>query len=329
MAGLNLSGHPSGRLAVAVSGGGDSIALMHLLAAHAAKLRVPAPLVLTVDHGLRSGSAGEARQVAIWARALGLEARILTWRGEKPARGIEAAARQARYRLMGAALKKAGIAVLCVGHNRDDQAETFLLRLARGSGLDGLCAMQPLAPFPVPGFDGLALARPLLAFSRADLRTYLATRKQPWLDDPMNDDPGFERVRMRQLLAASQLDSARIAAAAAHLARARVALEAVTGAGLARAVHADSDSLLLDPAALAAAPREVGLRALAALLMRVGGQGYRPRFEALERLFDDIAGGTLGGGATLHGCRIAPAPAKSRFFGPGTLKLAPEGSRRR
>lgn len=318
-----------GRLAIAVSGGGDSIALMHLLAAHAKKRRAPAPLVLTIDHGLRPGSAKDARQVRAAAQALGLEARILAWRGEKPARGIEAAARAARYQLLAAALVKSGIRVLCVGHSRDDQAETFLLRLARGSGLDGLAAMQPLAPFPLPEFSDLVLARPLLGVARADLRDYLTARGQAWLEDPMNDDTVFERVKMRRLLASSPLDAARIAAAAAHLARARAALEMVTGTVLVRAVQVDGDALLVDPAALAAAPREVGLRALAALLMRAGGQGYRPRFEALERLFDAVGQNRLGGGATLHGCRIGPAPAKSRVFGPGTLKLAPEGSRRR
>lgn len=325
MAALGLTG----RVAVAVSGGGDSVALMHLLAAHARKQRRPAPLVLTVDHGLRPGSAKEARQVRDWARALGLEARILSWRGEKPGRGIEAAARQARYRLLAAALRKANICVLCVGHSRDDQAETFLLRLARGSGLDGLAAMQPLAPFPLPGCGELVLARPLLEMGRADLRAYLAARGQAWLDDPMNDDPAFDRVKMRRLLAGPGLDAARIAAAAAHLARARAALETVTAAVLARVSRPGEDGILLDPLALAAAPREVGLRALAALLMAVGGQDYRPRFAALERLFDAIARGRLAGGATLHGCRIGPAPAKSRFFGSGTLKMAPEGSRRR
>ena len=143
----------------------------------------------------------------------------------------------------------------------------------------------------------------------------------------MNDDPGFDRVKMRRALPAlaqAGLSAARIAAAAAHLARARAALEVVTEAVLARASRSIPTGFAVDPAALTAAPREVGLRALAVLLMAVGGQAYRPRFEALERLFDALAGGTLGGGVTLHGCRIAPAPRGAREFRGLTLLIQPE-----
>jgi tRNA(Ile)-lysidine synthase len=324
---------PSGKAAIAVSGGSDSLALMHLLAAHAKAGRRALPVVLTVDHGLRPGSAGEARKVLGWAKALGLAAHRLVWRGGKPAAGIEAAARQARYRLMGEWMLCHRIATLYVAHTQDDQAETFLLRLARGSGLDGLAAMRPLAPWPLAGFGKLAVARPLLGATRNDLRGYLTARGQAWLDDPMNDDPRFDRVRLRQAasaLAQAGLSPARIADAASHLARAREALETVTAAVLARACRParDGEGILLDPMALAAAPRELGLRALAALLMQAGGQSYRPRFDALERLFGHIQGGTLAKGVTLHGCRIAPARAGMRFFGAETLIIAADGSRR-
>ena len=134
--------------AVAVSGGGDSLALMHLLHDFARKEGLAAPMVLTVDHGLRKSSAGDAKKVVAWARRLGLSARVLTWRGKKPKTGIEAAARNARYRLLGDFLVMHKIGTLFVGHNQDDQAETSLLRLARGSGLDGLAGMQPRAPWP-------------------------------------------------------------------------------------------------------------------------------------------------------------------------------------
>ena len=281
---------------------------MHLLRATGAK-----PVVLTVDHGLRKTSAADARRVAQWAKQAGLKAHVLVWRGAKPKSGIEAAARDARYRLMGAWLKKNRIATLLVGHTQDDQAETFLLRLARGSGLDGLAAMQAHSAFPVEGFDGLTLHRPLLDIARAELRDWLTANGHAWLEDPMNDDPGFDRVKMRRARTALEeagLSSARIAAAAAHLARARAALEVMTDAVLARVSRRIDNGFVVDAAALTAAPREVGLRALAALLMAVGGQGYRPRFEALERLFDRLAAGTLGGGVTLHGCRIAP-PARA------------------
>lgn len=321
-----------GPIAVAVSGGGDSLALMHLLAGYAGARGLPAPIVLTVDHGLRPDSARDARRVAGWAKAAGLKAHILSWTDARPVRGVEAAAREARYRLMGAWLAKKKIATLFVGHTLDDQAETFLLRLARGSGLDGLSAMRGLAPWPVEGFAGLSVARPLLGVGRAALRRYLTGIGQDWLDDPMNDDPAFDRVKMRRAAAALEaagLSAARIAAAAAHLARARAALEAMTQALLARATHMSGDSLALDAAALAAVPREVGLRALAAVLMAAGGQAYRPRFEALERLFDAIVTGRLKGGATLHGCRIAPAPRARQHFGAGTLLVTAENARKK
>lgn len=316
--------------AVAVSGGGDSIALMHLLARWAKKTGKTAPLVLAVDHGLRPESARQTRAVAAQARALGLEARVLRW--QEPSRtGIEAAAREARYRLMGAALRRRKLATLHVGHTEDDQAETFLLRLARGSGLDGLAAMRPLAPWPLPEFPQLSVARPLLGFTRAELRAWLAARKLDWVEDPMNADPRFDRVKIRRLapaLGEAGLSSGRIALAARHMAAAREALELVTAAVLERAVRpAAPGALLLDPAALAAAPRELSLRALAALLQQVSGAPYRPRFAALERLHAQIAGGRLKG-ATLSGCAIRPAPAAERIFGPGTLKITPEKPRK-
>lgn len=316
--------------AIAVSGGGDSIALMHLLARWAKKTGKTAPLVLVVDHGLRPEAAKEARTVVKAARALGLEAVALRWKGA-PAKGIEAAAREARYRLMGETLRRRKLATLYVGHTEDDQAETFLLRLARGSGIDGLAGMRALAPWPQPGFAGLAVARPLLGFSRAQLRAWAKARKLAWLEDPMNEDPRFDRVKMRRLapaLAEVGLTPARIALAAAHLASGRDLLVGLALALEQRVSRPDQGGVLLDQRALGDAPRELGLRVLAALLQAVSGAPYRPRFEALERLFDRLVTGTLGGGATLSGCRIGPAPAKERIFGPATLKITAERLRK-
>ncbi len=315
--------------AVALSGGGDSMALLHLTALWTKKTRKTPPLVLVVDHGLRPESAKEARGVARQARALGLATQLLRWDGG-PRSGIEAAARQARYRLMGAALRRKKLSTLFLGHTEDDQAETFLLRLARGSGLDGLSAMRPLAPWPLPDFPHLSLARPLLGFGRDELRAWLKARKLAWLEDPMNQDPRFDRVKIRRLapaLAEAGLGSGRIALAARHMAAAREALELVTAAVLERAVRPAPSGLLLDPAALAAAPRELGLRALAALLQLVSGAPYRPRFEALERLYGQITAGRFRG-ATLAGCALRPAPAKEQLFGPHTLKIAAERPRK-
>ena len=327
MAGLPWPG------AVAVSGGGDSLALMHLLAAWARAKKMPPPLVLTVDHGLRRESKSDARKVAAWAKAAGLKSEILTVRGAKPTSDIEAWARAARLSLMAQSLTRRGLSALYVAHHQDDQAETFLIRLARGSGLDGLSAMRKLSPFPLPGLSGVMLARPLLDIPRANLRAYLKSRRQAWLEDKMNSEMRFTRTRIRAAMAAlaeAGLTAPRIADAAGHLARAREGLELATVSVLARACRKEGDMLLVDPEALAAAPREIGLRALAALLSTVSGAGYRPRFESLERLFDQLAaGGVRTGwrGATLHGCRLKPAPVRHQAFGPNTLVITRESSR--
>ncbi len=313
--------------AVAVSGGGDSIALMHLLAGWARKRRRSLPHVITVDHGLREESAADARKVGRWARAAGLKSHALHWTGPRPSADIEASAREARYRLMGEWARTHKIAALYVAHTRDDQAETFLLRLMRGSGLDGLAAMRPVAAYPLAEFRELSVVRPLLAIERARVRAHLKSAGLDWLEDSMNDDDRFARVRLRKAWTAFEaagLTKQRLAGAAAHLARAREALDAVTAAVLLRACRRYEDGFQVDSAALSSAPREIGLRALAQLLMIVSGHSYRPRFERLERLFDRIDSGSIGGGCTLHGCRLFLVPKQDGAFGAGTLAIAPE-----
>ena len=315
---------------VAVSGGSDSLTLMLLLADWAKAKRVAPPVVAIVDHGLRPESAGEARQVARWAKKAGLMAHILTATTPAPQSDIEAAARSLRYGLIGKWAAKRKLAAVYVAHTRDDQAETFLLRLARGSGVDGLAGMRPVSPYPVPDYPGLCVVRPLLNVDRSALRRMLVARGQSWLDDPMNADARFARVRIR--LAWAQLEPlgltpTRLAETAAHLGRARQALETVALAVLARACHPVARGYALDPAALAGAPPELGLRALASVLMGVSQNPYRPRFERLHALFGAVCGGVLGGGRTLHGCRIAPAPKALQLFGPGTVLVEREKGR--
>lgn len=316
---------------VAVSGGADSLALMLLLADWARAAKKSAPIVLTVDHGLQPGSSAVAQAVLDAAAAVGLEAHGLKWRGPKPRADLEAEARAARYRLMGNWCRRHGIGALYVAHSMEDQAETVLLRLARGSGLDGLAAMRGVAPWPVPGFAGLRVVRPLLGLARADLRAFLRMRDVAWSEDPMNTDPRFARVRLRAVwpaLEAAGLSARRIADAAGHLARAREALEAETEGFLIQHARFEAGRVLLDGAALAAAPREIGLRALAAALGRFAGAAYRPRFERLERLYEAILTGSVGKGRTLQGCRIGPAPKRHAVFGPATLMLLREPDRR-
>ena len=298
---------------------------MAMLARWARENKRPLPVVLTVDHDLRRNSADDAKLVLNAAKKFGLEAHVLKWTGAKPKSDIEAAAREARYRLMGEWCRAHAISWLYLAHTLEDQAETFLLRLARGSGLDGLSAMQAIAPFPLPGFADLKLVRPLLGITRADLRAFLKKQKLVWIEDPMNDDPRFARVRIRAAwpaLEALGLTPQRIADAAAHLARARDALDEATAVLIASSCRFEGEAALVDTSALTTAPREIGLRALAAILGRVGHQPYRPRFERLERLFDSLQ---TGKPATLHGCRIGPASA---HFGGKTLRIARENPRK-
>jgi tRNA(Ile)-lysidine synthase len=283
---------------------------MLLAAAWCKTHKHPAPLALTVDHGLRKESADEAAEVAACARARGLPHETLTWRGPKSAENIQARAREARYGLIGERMRAAGIKVLLTGHTRDDQAETFLLRLARGSGLDGLSGMASVAPFPLPALRDLKIARPLLAVPHDRLTATLKNIGQPWITDPSNANDRFARVQIRnaaKVLQEAGLTNERIAAAAAHLARARQAIDVAVAALIAGAVETTPwGYALADAARFAAAPREVALRALARLVEAIGGEAYPPRFEQTEAALDWLtAPRAKPAGRTLGGCRFA------------------------
>lgn len=290
-------------IAVAVSGGADSLALALLLHDWATP-RGGAVTALTVDHGLRSEAAAEARFVARTLRPLGLAQQTLRWRGAKPRSNVSAAARQARYDLLIRCCQRRRLLYLALGHHLDDQAETLLLRLGGGSGLDGLAAMAPIAELP-----GLRLLRPLLALPKARLEATLKARGLSWIEDPTNRDPSQARVRMRRILpdlAREGLDPVRLAAAARHLGRARAARDLDVARLLVRAVVLDAAGFAwLEPEPLAAAPEELGLRALARVLRTVGGAEYGPRLGSLARLYGRISDDRIRG-ATLGGCRILP-----------------------
>ena len=298
----------SPRVAVAVSGGADSMALA-LLAARWANAHGGLATGLIVDHGLRSDSAAEARKVAGWLDRHGIESRILNWPGEKPETGVQAAAREARYGLLTAWCRQHHVFHLLVGHNREDQAETFVLRLERGSGLDGLAAMPAVTEMP-----WLRILRPLLGQSRARLGNFLTAEKQDWIEDPSNRNPAFARVRVRRALSA--LDSGRrgdgevdrrLAGAACRLGHARHELERETARLLARTVAIyPAGHAVVDMATITAASSEIGRRALSRIVTCVGGGAYAPRRERLERLFARVADGQLGRGATLGGCLLSP-----------------------
>ncbi len=293
-----------GPVAVAVSGGADSLALA-LLAADWARQRGMALVALTVDHRLRVESAAEARQVRRWLAARGIDHRVLAWRGPKPTANLQAGARAARYRLLADECRKRNCDHLLLAHQLEDQAETFLLRAGRGSGVDGLCAMAPAAEA-----GGLTLLRPLLAVPKARLEATLRAAGQGWIDDPSNRDPRFQRTAARAalgLLAPAGMVARRLADTARRMARVRAALDYHTAALAARAVTVDEGGFCrLDPAALLAEPEEIALRLLARLLMTVGGRALPPRLERLERLLAALREGKLARGRTLHGCRVLP-----------------------
>ncbi len=294
---------PAPTIAAAVSGGADSLALAVLLHDWTAR-QGGSILALTVDHGLRPGSAAEAARVGRSLADLGIRQAVLRWRGDKPATGIQAAAREARYELLRACCRNRNILHLALGHHLEDQAETLLLRLARGSGLEGLSGMAALRELPE-----LRLLRPLLSLPKARLEASLRARRLAWLEDPSNRDTAFARVRLRGLmpsLAREGLTAARLGQCAAEIGRARAALEDALATLLARAVavHA-AGYACLDPQALREASPVLSRRALAACLMTVGGADYAPRGERQARLHAKLVAG-MGQGATLGGCRIVP-----------------------
>lgn len=211
-------------IVLAVSGGPDSVALMLLAADWRNAGRTPPLFVATVDHGLRAESLQEAEQVALWARALGLPHRILSWQGDKPKTRIQERARDARYGLLHAYALEAGANSLVTAHHADDQAETILFRLLRGSGLKGLGGM---AGMTVRG--NLNHLRPLLHLSKADLVSLCLARGHPFFEDPSNQNPAYARTRMRRLsgiMAENGLDRAALLRLGARAARADAALQA-------------------------------------------------------------------------------------------------------
>ncbi|MHA7873600.1 MAG: tRNA lysidine(34) synthetase TilS, partial [Hyphococcus sp.] len=195
-----------GAFAIAVSGGRDSMALARLAAVFAARKKVRV-LALTVDHGLRPESAQEAEQAAAWCKAAGLTHCILTWEGAKPSSGIQEAARHARYKLLAQAVEEAGLATLLTAHSADDQAETVFMRLARGAGAAGLSGMSATRLIAAGPGAPIRLVRPFLTAPRNRLTAAVEGFRQPYIDDPGNDDPAFERIRARALLAALEQQS--------------------------------------------------------------------------------------------------------------------------
>ena len=299
---------PAPRIAVAVSGGSDSLSLC-LLADRWARARGGTVIGLTVDHGLRPESRAEAAQVQRWLADHGIAHRILRWIGVHPVTGLQERARAARLALLAGWCRRAGVLHLLLGHQREDQAETALQRLVRGSGIDGLAAMAPVRLAMEPAGGGVRLLRPLLSVSRQALIATLVHWGQPWIDDPSNRDTRHARPRLAVAMArlgAEGLSAERLANATARAADDRAVLDQLTTdllAACAKPSPAGFVTLELDK--FLRAPPALALRALGCVVTTVSGDPYPPRQERLERLARRlISDGTKA--ATLGGCRIVP-----------------------
>jgi tRNA(Ile)-lysidine synthase len=280
-------------LVLAVSGGPDSTALMILAARWRDSLTTKPELVaVTVDHGLRKESKVEAAAVARLARNLDIAHRTLRWTGRKPKTGLQEAARLARYRLLGNAARKAGGTHILTAHTLDDQGETVLIRMSRGSGLSGLGAMQRISS--VPHDDELVVVRPLLEIPKVRLIATLQATEIPYADDPSNRDPRFTRARLRglmHLLAEEGLDAAQLARLARRLKRADVAIETAVD----RAVTdlfvdlPGAPAIAIESRRFADLPAEVALRLLGRALARIGDEGpvQLGKLEALKSALDE------------------------------------------
>lgn len=280
-------------IGLAVSGGGDSIALMHL----AARTRRPENLrVITVDHGLRPEARDEVALVASQAASLGINHTVVEWAWD--GRGnLQAVAREGRWAAMRDWAAMHNLHEVWFGHTEDDQVETVLMRLARGSGIDGLTAMYPLT-----SRDGLRILRPLLEFARGDLRSWLESEKILWCDDPSNDDPRFDRVRARQMFAQLEtlgLTRKRLLQTVDHMQAAHISLQRAALAFARQHVRQDAGDLLLSPDALDLEKADAPRRVMAAAFAWVASNTYRPRF---EQLLETVAQARKGATVTLGGC---------------------------
>jgi tRNA(Ile)-lysidine synthase len=322
-------------LVLAVSGGPDSTALL-VLAARWAKRRKRGPklIAVTIDHGLRPEAAREAATVKRLSRRLGVAHRTLRWGGDKPKTGLQEAARLARYRLLAQAAVRAGYEHVLTAHTLDDQAETVLFRLARGSGVFGLAGMARAAPLPAGSAGAIFLVRPLLHLPKARLIATLDAAGIGYSDDPSNRDPRFTRARLRGLmpaLAREGLDARGLARLALRMRRAEstiaVAVDAARAA-LAPPPWPQRAPVVFETARYAALPAEVGLRLLGEAVAHSGDEGpvelakLEALYEALRQARSRLRRTLAGAVVTLAGDRLTVerAPARRTPAGRGARR---------
>jgi tRNA(Ile)-lysidine synthase len=314
-------------LVLAISGGPDSTALLVLAARWRASLKNgPRLVAVTVDHGLRPESAREANDVKRFARKLKVAHRTLRWTGRKPATGLQAAARQARYHLLAQAAHDEGAQYVLTAHTRDDQAETVLMRLARGSGLAGLGAMSRMSPFPIDEAKHIFLVRPLLGVPKTRLVATLKAARIRFADDTSNRNPRFTRVRIRELmptLAEEGLTVPRLVLLARRLARANATIERTVDAAFKALLRTNGPGpLVFDATGFRHMPEEIALRLLGRAVAQRGDEGQVElgKLEALHATMEsELTPGptrfrrTLAGAiVTLEGDRLVVERAPPR-----------------
>lgn len=300
------------RLGVAVSGGGDSIALLHILSRCFRSDEVEL-IAASVDHGLRPDAAAEAALAGDLADRLGVAHTVLRWDGWDGLGNLQDRARRARLDLLTDWAHRQGAGMLALGHTADDQAETVLMRLARASGVGGLAG---IAPRRVQ--DGITLVRPLLDQTRAALRAYLSRNDIVWADDPSNDDDRFDRVRARralEVLAPLGVTVQALAEVAQNMAQARDALDWHGFLAARDTVDFDAGDLMLDLRRFRILPQEIARRVLTRAILWVGGGDYGPRRAPLADVIDALRRGHVA--TTLGGCLI-------RTEGPRSARICRE-----
>lgn len=288
---------PTRKIAVAVSGGCDSMALA-LLAYSWAKTPI---IAITVDHRLRKESKDEAEQVSRWMQKHGIEHHILKWDGEKPPSNIQANAREARYNLLTEFCNQNRIKTLLVAHNKEDQAETLLMRLMRGSGIEGMCGISEDT-----NINEVRILRPLLDVNKNKLKSYLRKQQQGWIEDPSNRNEKFTRVQVRNFINNSpepDLLVERLANSCKTLQQSNSYIEEKIKQDIKEVVNIRPEGYcILDIEKFKSLHKESAIKILSRVIKSVGGEYYKPRFEKTDSLYKQILERKYN--ATLGGCEI-------------------------
>jgi len=257
-----------------------------------------------VDHALRPESADEALQTKVRLESIGIKAEILTWQHEPVISKLHITARKARYKLLIAACKRHGIRDLFLAHQLEDQAETILMRFAKGSGIDGLAGIAP-----VTHSDDIRLLRPLLSFSKSRLIATCDAEKLPYVTDPSNQLDKYARGRLRRvmpLLAEEGLTPERLADLGMRAAEASYALDYYTNDFLKNAAEQDiAGTIRFNLAALKSVPRAIAGRAVTLALQTIHREDYAPEQASLNSLLDAALSATHMAPRTLHGCLVS------------------------